>query len=108
MAYCSENVCVELDNENTHLYAIGSRSHISFVDDRLSDKVTSVRSLDKDCGKYFHTIQYTAENFLIRYSSLPKSSVTDVFSELNQNRSSIGAVSDQYTHICIRPSNNMS
>ena len=56
MAYCAENVCVELDNENTHLYAIGSRSHISFVDDRLSDKVTSVRSLDKDCGKYFHTI----------------------------------------------------
>ena len=45
----------------------------------------------------------TAKNFLIRYSSLPKSSVTDVFSELNQNRSSIGAVSDQYTHICIRP-----
>ena len=46
---------------------------------------------------------YTAKNFLIRYSSLPKSCVTDVFSELNQNRSSIGAVSDQYTHICIRP-----
>ena len=61
MAYCAENVCVELDNENTHLYAIGSRSHISFVDDRLSDKVTSVRSLDKDCGKYFHTIDL---NFL--------------------------------------------
>ena len=34
---------------------------------------------------------------------MPKSSVTDVFSEPNQNRSSIGAVSDQYTHICIRP-----
>ena len=51
MPYCAENVCIELDNESTHLYAIGSRSHISFVDDRLSDKVTSVRSLDKDCGK---------------------------------------------------------
>ena len=46
---------------------------------------------------------YPEKIFLIRYSSLPKSSVTDIFSELNQNRSSIGAVSDQYTHICIRP-----
>ena len=61
MPYCAENVCIELDNESTHLYAIGSRSHISFVDDRLSDKVTSVRSLDKDCGKkskYFHTMDF--------------------------------------------------
>ena len=52
---------------------------------------------------YMYVLAYTAKNFLIQYSSLPKSSVTDVFSELNQNRSSIGAVSDQYTHICIRP-----
>ena len=34
---------------------------------------------------------------------LPKSSVTGVFSELNQYRSSIRTVSDQYAHICIRP-----
>ena len=46
---------------------------------------------------------YHSQNFLIQYSSLPKSSVTDVFSELIQYRSSIGAVSDQYTHTCIRP-----
>ena len=45
----------------------------------------------------------TAKNFLIGYSSLPKSSVMGVFSELNQYRSSIGAVSDPYAHICIRP-----
>ena len=44
-----------------------------------------------------------AKNVLNRYSSLPKSFVTDVFSELNQYRTSIGAVSDQYAHIfCIR------
>jgi len=41
-----------MDNEGTHLYAIGSRSHISFVDERLSDRlVSSVKSLDKDAGK---------------------------------------------------------
>ena len=34
---------------------------------------------------------------------MPKSSVTGVFSELNQYRSSIRTVSDQYAHICIRP-----
>ena len=34
---------------------------------------------------------------------LPKSSVTGVFSELNQYRSSIRTVSDQYACICVRP-----
>lgn len=52
LPYCAENVCIEMDNEGTHLYAIGSRSHISFVDERLSDRlVSSVKSLDKDAGK---------------------------------------------------------
>ena len=36
---------------------------------------------------------YTAKNFLTRYSSVAKSSVTGVFSELNQYRSSIRTVS---------------
>ena len=48
-------------------------------------------------GKVWKACPYLhSKNFLIRYSSLPKSSVTDVFLELNQNRSSIGAVSDLY------------
>ena len=54
LPYCAENVCIEMDNEGTHLYAIGSRSHISLVDERLSDRlVSSVKSLDRDAGKPF-------------------------------------------------------
>ena len=46
------------------------------------------------CGKNFWGRVLHSQKFC---------SVTGVFSELNQYRSSIRTVSDQYAHICIRP-----
>ena len=52
MPFCAENVCVELDADNGHMYGIGSRSHVTFLDDRISGStVGSLKSLDADCGE---------------------------------------------------------
>lgn len=51
---CVENVCIETDPESSHLYAVGSRSHVMLIDGREDGKrmhVDSIKSLDKDCGK---------------------------------------------------------
>ena len=52
-----------------------------------------------------HTEGYGSQPKIFGPDTVPlsKSSVTGVFSELNQYHSSIKTVSDQYTHICIRP-----
>lgn len=52
LPHCAENVCVQVDSDGTQLYAVGSRSHVTFIDPRQSPTHTagSVRSLDKDCG----------------------------------------------------------
>ena len=43
---------MELDTDNGHLYAVGSRSHVTFVDSRVaSSTVGSLKSIDTDCGK---------------------------------------------------------
>ena len=52
LPYCAENVCMELDEDSSHLYAAGSRSHVTFIDGRLTNKAAgSVRSPDKDSGE---------------------------------------------------------
>ena len=52
MPFCAENVCLELDADNGHMYGIGSRSHVTFLDDRISGStVGSLKSLDTDCGE---------------------------------------------------------
>ena len=52
LPFCAENVCLEVDNGQTGLYAIGSRSHITMVDSRTPPQqiTNAVRSPDKDCG----------------------------------------------------------
>ena len=55
MPYNSENVCLGVQPEY-NLYAVGSRSHISFIDGRINKhSIGSIRSRDKDCGE----LQYT-------------------------------------------------
>lgn len=52
LPYCAENVCLEVDADGTQLYAVGSRSHVTFIDPRQSSThiANSIRSPDKDCG----------------------------------------------------------
>ncbi len=53
LPYCAENVCVQADSEGTQLYAVGSRSHVTFVDPRQSPPhciAGSVKSVDRECG----------------------------------------------------------
>ena len=53
LPYCAENVCVQADSEGTQLYAVGSRSHVTFIDPRQSSPhciAGSVRSVDRECG----------------------------------------------------------
>lgn len=50
MPYFAENVCLELQ-QKYNLYAVGSRSHVSFIDGRLTNQtVGSIQSRDRDCG----------------------------------------------------------
>ena len=43
---------MQVDSEGTQLYAVGSRSHVTFIDPRQSSThiAGSVKSVDKDCG----------------------------------------------------------
>ena len=52
LPYCAENVCVQVDSDGTKLYAVGSRSHVTFVDPRESSTrvAGTLKSLDRDCG----------------------------------------------------------
>ncbi len=52
MPFCAENVCLEVDDYGTGLYAVGSRSHVTLIDSRVasSQPPTAFRSPDKDCG----------------------------------------------------------
>ena len=51
LPYCAENVCMEVAPE-FNLFAVGSRSHISFIDGRMANRaIGSIRSWNKDCGK---------------------------------------------------------
>ena len=53
MPYCVENVCMEADDTwNAHLYAVGSRSHVTLIDGRQPYRAAgSLKSLDRDCGQ---------------------------------------------------------
>ena len=52
MPHSAENVCLEVDRESSQLYAVGSRSHVTFIDSRVDSKPTnSIKSLDSDCGR---------------------------------------------------------
>jgi len=51
LPFSAENVCIEAD-EKLGLYAVGSRSHITFLDSRVDTKsVCSIHSKDKDSGE---------------------------------------------------------
>ena len=43
---------MQVDSDGTKLYAVGSRSHVTFIDPRQSPThvAGSVKSIDKDCG----------------------------------------------------------
>jgi WD repeat-containing protein 40A len=61
MPFCAENVCIEFDEESGHMYGVGSRSHVTFLDDRVpAATVGSLKSLDPDCGirslKFHHNL----------------------------------------------------
>ena len=59
MPYCSENVCLEL-HPDYNLYAIGSRSHVSLIDGRLTNEfINYIRSRDPDSGKIYLDTVYT-------------------------------------------------
>ena len=52
LPFCAENVCLELDDNSSHMYGVGSRSHVTFLDDRVpAASVGSLKSLDTDCGE---------------------------------------------------------
>ena len=52
MPFCAENVCMELDEEGTQLYAVGSRSHVTLIDSRQRHKSAgTINSIDTDCGE---------------------------------------------------------
>ena len=51
LPFSAENVCVEVD-EKIGLYAVGSRSHVTFIDSRMEAKsISSIHSKDKDSGR---------------------------------------------------------
>ena len=52
LPYSAENVCLEVEPEiGTQLYAVGSRSHVTFIDGRHPHKPAGfLKSPDKDCG----------------------------------------------------------
>lgn len=53
LPYPSETVCLEFDNYNeTPLFVVGSRSHVTLIDKRLADYQNAgiIESPDKDCG----------------------------------------------------------
>ena len=53
MPFCAENVCMEFDRQSGHMYGVGSRSHVTFLDDRVpASTVGSLKSLDPECGQY--------------------------------------------------------
>ncbi|XP_071492770.1 DDB1- and CUL4-associated factor 12-A-like [Diadema antillarum] len=49
LPYCEENVCIALDDDLS-LYAVGSQSHVSFLDARSGRHVVSVHSREKGSG----------------------------------------------------------
>lgn len=49
LPYCEENVCITLSEEYS-LYAVGSQSHVSFLDSRNGRCVASVHSKEKGSG----------------------------------------------------------
>jgi WD repeat-containing protein 40A len=51
LPFCAENVCLEFDDNSGHMFGVGSRSHVTFLDDRVpAATVGSLKSLDIDCG----------------------------------------------------------
>ena len=61
MPFCAENVCMEFDEESGHMYGVGSRSHVTFLDDRVpASTVGSLKSLDPDCGGWSLALIYTS------------------------------------------------
>ena len=53
LPFCAENVCLEFDDNSGHMFGVGSRSHVTFLDDRVpAATVGSLKSLDIDCGGF--------------------------------------------------------
>ena len=51
-----ENVCLAATTDD-RLYAVGSQSHVTLVDDRLSRDVAFIASKQRGCGMSIHHIQ---------------------------------------------------
>jgi len=51
-----ENVCLAATTDD-RLYAVGSQSHVTLVDDRLSRDVAFIASKQRGCGMSMHHIQ---------------------------------------------------
>ena len=43
-------MCVEVDADGTLMYAVGSKSHVIFMDTREATSIWSMKSLDPNCG----------------------------------------------------------
>ena len=73
LPYNLENVCLQVQPDY-NLYAVGSRSHVSFVDGRLGNQaIGSIRSKDRDCGMlklclHLVRIQHHNDDMLLRQS----------------------------------------
>ncbi|XP_038078252.1 DDB1- and CUL4-associated factor 12-like [Patiria miniata] len=49
LTYCQENVCIALSRDNS-LYAVGSQSHVTFLDPRTLKSIASICSKERGSG----------------------------------------------------------
>ena len=60
LRHLRENVCLTATTED-RLYAVGSQSHVTLVDDRLSQDVLIIASKQRGCGTVIHRVsKYTS------------------------------------------------
>jgi len=55
LRHIRENVCLAASTQD-RLYAVGSQSHVTLVDDRLSRDVMIIASKQRGCGEFSHDL----------------------------------------------------
>jgi len=55
LRHLRENVCLTATTED-RLYAVGSQSHVTLVDDRLSRDVLIIPSKQRGCGTFMYDV----------------------------------------------------
>jgi len=51
LRHMRENVCLAVSSED-RLYAVGSQSHVTLVDDRVSRDIAIIASKQRGCGTF--------------------------------------------------------